>query len=648
MKRWACIVILSLLCTAWIPMISTAGQETLWSDHGQKSAGRPAQETLELPYDSDTGEHEQHPDANDAEDMNEQQDEFDANSPPDLDLDDTEPDPVDMRDEQAVTETDVVDSLPGEDPSHGEPDPVVAAEESGEEDGGDVDEEEEHPEDRIILPEEGFIYTAFDFYEKAQDLVSAYPDLLKMDVLGSSADGRPVFALILAEGIRSHSYEEIYIRRHQLFLEAGNHSRETINPYLLMRTVEDYCMDVRDNSHIPGMDTAAILRQGTFHFLILTNPDGYDAVKHGVAAIRNSTLRQKLVQLLAGRSLSLLKAGIEGTDRNRNFEDEYYHVGTRRWINQFYTKNANSPQEPALEGYPGPYPASAAETRMVQDYIRRYPFRAFISYHSMGRVIYYIKEYLPASFNENVLRPFAVMAAGVTGYRIIHYVSATSAGGYLTHFAVNLTQKPTLTVETTPERTYPTPYGYYEEEYERVKLLPYRAMEYVIQKGYFPYRVYVGGKYFQDYQSEAYAQGVAQKLLGKMVVRSGVPVHEYMLVFTDGKKIPFTAGSGAPFIQSGRSMLPVRRVAETLGADVTWNQSKYQAEIYWDDQRIEIPINKDYIVVNGKTVYMDTVNMLEYNRTYVPLRYVFQSMGYLVSWQMDEGQHIIHIDTPQS
>ena len=95
-------------------------------------------------------------------------------------------------------------------------------------------------------------------------------------------------------------------------------------------------------------------------------------------------------------------------------------------------------------------------------------------------------------------------------------------------------------------------------------------------------------------------------------------------------------------------MIPVRRVAETLGADVVWNEGLNQAEIYWDDQRIEIPINKDYILVNGKKVSMDTVNIIEYSRTYVPLRYVFQSMGYQVSWRYENRQHIIEINSPDA
>ncbi len=511
----------------------------------------------------------------------------------------------------------------------------------------EVDEQRSDPESgRIIRKEEAYQFTAFDFFDKAQELVSTYPDLLEMDILGYSADGRSVYAVVMGKGIRDRSYEELYIRRYQLMMEAGNHSRETINSYLLMMTIEDYCMDVHDSSHIPDVNISAILDQSTFHFLILTNPDGYDAVKHGVDAIRNTTLRQNLIRLLDGRSLSLLKAGIEGTDRNRNFEDEYYHVGTKRWINQFYSKNANSPKEPSLGNYPGPYPASAIETQLVQNYIKRYPFRAFISYHSMGQVVYYVKEYLSTSFNENVLKPFAEMAAASTGYRTIHYVSSTSAGGYFTHYAVNLTQKPAVTIETTAIRAYPTSIEYYETEYDRVQLLPYQAMQYVINKGYYPYKVYVGGKFFKDYQSEAYANGVAEKFKGKVVTQVGTPVYEYILVHTDGRKISFSVASGAPFINNGRSMLPVRRVAETLGADVDWNQKLYRAEIYWDDQCIEIPINRDYIYINGKRIEMDTINLLEHNRTYVPLRYVFQGMGYEVSWKWENRRHNIRIDSP--
>ena len=62
-----------------------------------------------------------------------------------------------------------------------------------------------------------------------------------------------------------------------------------------------------------------------------------------------------------------------------------------------------------------------------------------------------------------------------------------------------------------------------------------------------------------------------------------------------------------PVIQNDRTMLPLRYVAEALGADVQWDAKTRTARFTKDGLTASIQIDSDEIVLsNGKTIKMDS------------------------------------------
>ena len=45
-------------------------------------------------------------------------------------------------------------------------------------------------------------------------------------------------------------------------------------------------------------------------------------------------------------------------------------------------------------------------------------------------------------------------------------------------------------------------------------------------------------------------------------------------VIIDGVKVNFDASSGAPFIENGRTLVPLRASMEALGAEVSWDNDQ--------------------------------------------------------------------------
>ena len=92
-----------------------------------------------------------------------------------------------------------------------------------------------------------------------------------------------------------------------------------------------------------------------------------------------------------------------------------------------------------------------------------------------------------------------------------------------------------------------------------------------------------------------------------------------------------------PFVdENSRTLIPVRFVAETMGADVSWNQETQTAVIEQNGITISVPIGSDTITIaqnDGTTsVKMDTAAIIREERTYVPIRYVAEALGAWVSY----------------
>ncbi len=88
----------------------------------------------------------------------------------------------------------------------------------------------------------------------------------------------------------------------------------------------------------------------------------------------------------------------------------------------------------------------------------------------------------------------------------------------------------------------------------------------------------------------------------------------------------------APKIVDNRTVLPIRVVAENLGADVDWDPTTQKVTITKGDTVIELFIGKTIAYVNGEPVQLDVAPFIENDRTYLPVRFVSEYLGAMVNW----------------
>lgn len=100
----------------------------------------------------------------------------------------------------------------------------------------------------------------------------------------------------------------------------------------------------------------------------------------------------------------------------------------------------------------------------------------------------------------------------------------------------------------------------------------------------------------------------------------------------------------APFIIDGRTVLPVRHLAEALGAIVNWYGSEGMVEIIKGNDVVNMFIGSSVARVNGEEKKMDiapfTVRVDGGERTMLPARYVAEFLGGVVNYY--KGDQKIH------
>lgn len=82
----------------------------------------------------------------------------------------------------------------------------------------------------------------------------------------------------------------------------------------------------------------------------------------------------------------------------------------------------------------------------------------------------------------------------------------------------------------------------------------------------------------------------------------------------------------------GRTMVPVRWVGEALGAKVDWNEANQTVLINSSADQITSKSDQIQLIVNGKVVQPDVAPRVIDGRTLVPVRWVAEALGAQVDW----------------
>lgn len=106
-----------------------------------------------------------------------------------------------------------------------------------------------------------------------------------------------------------------------------------------------------------------------------------------------------------------------------------------------------------------------------------------------------------------------------------------------------------------------------------------------------------------------------------------------------------------PFIDSnGRTLVPIRFIAEQLGCEVLWQDSGEEntVTIKNNTSKIKLKIGENVVYINGIQKPIDTTAILKDDRTFVPLRFIAEALGVSVEWDSETKTVIITTGNAQA
>lgn len=95
-----------------------------------------------------------------------------------------------------------------------------------------------------------------------------------------------------------------------------------------------------------------------------------------------------------------------------------------------------------------------------------------------------------------------------------------------------------------------------------------------------------------------------------------------------------------PTIVGDRTLVPLRFIAESFGADVKWDEATEGITISLDGKTIKMTLGKKEYTVDGKEFLLDEPAQTMYDRTMVPIRAISEAFDKVVFWD-PEGLIVI-------
>ena len=121
---------------------------------------------------------------------------------------------------------------------------------------------------------------------------------------------------------------------------------------------------------------------------------------------------------------------------------------------------------------------------------------------------------------------------------------------------------------------------------------------------------------------------------------------EYVTVYLNEKAIDFPTTDARPQIFSNRTYVPVRKTCEALGLSIDWNSKTETMTFNRDNIVISHTMRSAIVYVNGEAVRFDTPSINRNNRTLMPIRMLAESIGATVTW--DNPTRSVHITTNET
>ncbi|WP_261130823.1 stalk domain-containing protein [Bacillus sp. Marseille-Q3570] len=434
--------------------------------------------------------------------------------------------------------------------------------------------------DNVVNPIQTYTYN--EMVRDIKALAKKHPELIKYKVIGKSEYGRDIYAVSLGSG------------KATVFINGSHHAREWLTTNVNMYMIDQYAQAYKANRTIDGYKVKSILNNTTMWFVPMVNPDGVTLQQSGLSAFPQSAHAGLIKMNEGSRDFTRWKANGKGVDLNRQYDADWANIKNNR-------------SQPSWANHKGTAPHTASETKAIVNFTKQIDPEIAVPYHSAGKIIYWNFHQTGSRYDRD--HKLAKKIGYHTGYRLV-YPGPNPSGGGMTDWFISKYKRPGFTMEI---GNYPgnrhLPISEFNPTWQENRLVGlYAAQE--------SYKLY-----YEKHKDD--------------------PIH--VSVKIDGELQKFDQPA---ILEDNRTLVPLRGVFEKMGAEVKWDQSTYTVHITKDDTKISLKIGSKTATVNGTKVTLEVPAKLVNSHTMVPLRFVTESLGAEVEWDGKNMTALI-FTTPQ-
>lgn len=243
-----------------------------------------------------------------------------------------------------------------------------------------------------------------------------YPSLTKLQEIGKSVEGRPLYSLKVGTG------------KKEVLMDASFHGREHMTTNVLMEMIDTYVKAYVNGAKIEKYDVRKILSEVSIVFVPMVNPDGVTLAQGG----KVKTPMTKLKALNNNSTnFNRWKANINGVDLNRQFNVNWQLIRTTK---------------PSFKEYKGKAPNTEPEALAIKRLIDRGNHLAYASYHSSGQIIYWSQAKTTFSRTKKLVNG----VSSITGYKMMPVTKKNEPIAASEDYFTKMKDRPAMTVEIAP------------------------------------------------------------------------------------------------------------------------------------------------------------------------------------------------------
>lgn len=265
-----------------------------------------------------------------------------------------------------------------------------------------------------------------------QVFAAMYPEFTKLEEIGRSVEGRPIYAIRLGNG------------KKEVLFDASMHAREHMSTNVVLEMLDTYSYHYLNKSNYAGYNVKSTLDAVSMWFVPMMNPDGVTLVQAGAKGVKNGALATKIN---GSTNFARWKANVRGVDLNENFDGGW-------------NKIKSSTTKPSFASYKGPRAFSEPEAVALRDFVRKHSFKTYISYHSSGQIVFWFQWQKGAQAARDLT--LARRVSSLTGYSVVPPYYLLGSGSSADWF-IDEKKMPGLTIEISPfVGNRPVPLAYWD------------------------------------------------------------------------------------------------------------------------------------------------------------------------------------------